>query len=246
MSKFTVSEYVSTKEILKFPDHYVAMPVLVSDAGVVADAYGKKIIPKGTIVGGAENTVLDNLDEAVVGKYVSATKAYLVAGTAGTAGANSSVLFEAVAAGTEGNSISVTITDPGTASQELAVSVSSTDITIALGTDEEGNENSTAKEVAAAVNTDADAKLLVKAIAGGDGKGVVAAKAKTSLANGAAYSATGAEGILMNDVDVTYGPRESAMIIHGFIAIDKLPYGDENSQVPAAVGDLLPAIKFIK
>jgi hypothetical protein len=243
MSKFTVSEYASTKEILKFPDHYVAMAVLVSDTGVVADAYGKKIVPKGTIVGGAENPVLDNLDEAVVDKYVPPTKAYLVAGTAG---ANSSVLFEALAAGTEGNSISITITDPGTTSQELAVSVSDGDITIALGTDENGDENSTAEEVAAAVNANADAKLLVKATAGGDGKGVVAAKTKTSLANGADYSATGAEGVLMNDVDVTYGPRESAMIIHGFIAIDKLPYGDGNSQVPAAVGNLLPAIKFIK
>ncbi len=243
MSKFIVSEYASTKEILKFPDHYVAMPVLVSDAGVVADAYGKKIVPKGTIVGGAENPVLDNLDEAVVGKYVPPTKAYLVAGTAG---ANSSVLFEALAAGTEGNSISVTITDPGTASQELTVSVSDTDITITLGTDEEGNENSTAKEVAAAVNTDADAKLLVKATAGGDGKGIVTAKAKTSLANGAAYSATGAEGVLLNDVDVTHGAKEGAMLIHGFISIDKLPYGDDNEEVATLVGDLLPAIKFIK
>lgn len=40
------------KEILKFPDHYVAMPVTVSNAGVTANAEGKKIVPAGTILGG--------------------------------------------------------------------------------------------------------------------------------------------------------------------------------------------------
>jgi hypothetical protein len=39
------------KEIIKFPDHYVALAVTVSDAGVTA-VDGKKIVPAGTILGG--------------------------------------------------------------------------------------------------------------------------------------------------------------------------------------------------
>jgi hypothetical protein len=47
MSKFVEKEYGSTKEILKFPDHYVALAVMVGDTGVAADpATGKKIVQR--------------------------------------------------------------------------------------------------------------------------------------------------------------------------------------------------------
>ena len=107
------------KNILKFPDHYVAMPVTVSDVGVSANADGKKIVPAGTIIGGGFLTSL---------------------------------------------------TTP-------------------------------------AVKT----------------------------------NATGAEGVLFDDVDVTYGPAAGAAILHGFIALDKLP------EAPAAAAKTeLNMIKFIK
>ncbi|MCY9658126.1 hypothetical protein P5G65_04840 [Paenibacillus chondroitinus] len=41
----------SKKEILKFPDHYVNLAVMVDDTGIVANADGKKIVPAGTIIG---------------------------------------------------------------------------------------------------------------------------------------------------------------------------------------------------
>lgn len=50
--RYTETTYGNGKEILKFPDHYVAIPVTVDDTGVAANADGKKIVPKGTIVGG--------------------------------------------------------------------------------------------------------------------------------------------------------------------------------------------------
>ena len=50
--KFTEKKYGNKKQILKFPDHYVNKPVMVDDAGVVANTEGKKIVPAGTIVGG--------------------------------------------------------------------------------------------------------------------------------------------------------------------------------------------------
>lgn len=50
-----------------------------------------------------------------------------------------------------------------------------------------------------------------------------------------------AEGILLDDVDVTYGKASGAMIIHGFIAIDKLPEAPSASAITA-----LKQITFIK
>lgn len=50
--KFTQTDFANKKGILKFPDHYVNIAVTVSDAGITADADGKKIVPAGTILGG--------------------------------------------------------------------------------------------------------------------------------------------------------------------------------------------------
>lgn len=52
MSKFVETKYTNTKEILKFPDHYVNLAITVSDASISSNAEGKKIVPAGTIIGG--------------------------------------------------------------------------------------------------------------------------------------------------------------------------------------------------
>jgi hypothetical protein len=52
MSKFVQTDYGNRKEILKFPDHYVNMPITVDDTGITAGSDGKKIVPAGTILGG--------------------------------------------------------------------------------------------------------------------------------------------------------------------------------------------------
>lgn len=66
--KVVETTFTNKKEILKFPDHYVAIAVMVDDTGIVADADGKKIVPAGTIIGGSANPVLANLDEPVTKK----------------------------------------------------------------------------------------------------------------------------------------------------------------------------------
>ncbi|MDU2066628.1 MAG: hypothetical protein E6713_17555 [Sporomusaceae bacterium] len=53
---------------------------------------------------------------------------------------------------------------------------------------------------------------------------------------------TDAEGVLLNDVDVTYGPASGAMVIHGFIDLGKLPTAPD----PAAVTALAGRIVFMK
>lgn len=63
MSKFVETTYGTPKQILKFPDHYVALAVTVDDAGVTPDANGRKIVPAGTILGGG--FIADDTQKAV-------------------------------------------------------------------------------------------------------------------------------------------------------------------------------------
>lgn len=133
MSKFVSTSYLSSKEILKFPKHFVAVGVTVSDSGITANSDGKKIVPAGTIVGGTggANAVLAN-------NTVAVTEHNTQAGATGTAGA---------------------------------------------GVD--------------------------------------------------------AEGVLLEDVDVTYGSNNGSMVIHGFIGLDSLPSAPCADAVTALKGRIV-------
>ncbi|QOS98118.1 hypothetical protein JNUCC42_16525 [Brevibacterium sp. JNUCC-42] len=123
MSKFVETNYSNKKEILKFPDHYVALAVTVDDAGITTNVEGKKIVPAGTILGGG------------------------------------------------------VLTDPSK----------------------------------------------------------VAKKAKTTA------DKSDADGVLLNDTDVTYGPAPGAMVIHGFIDLNKIPNTPDVAEIAA-----LKQITFLK
>jgi hypothetical protein len=73
--KYVETTFANKKEILKFPDHYVALAVTLDDTGIVANDDGKKIVPAGTIVGGKTKPVLANLDEPVCEKNTQSTDA---------------------------------------------------------------------------------------------------------------------------------------------------------------------------
>lgn len=47
-------------------------------------------------------------------------------------------------------------------------------------------------------------------------------------------------GVLLHDVDVTYGSAAGTIVVHGFIDGTKLP----SAEVPQAVVDALPMVKF--
>lgn len=66
MGKFLVTDYGNMSEILKFPDHYVALAVTVSDEGVEVNEDGKKIVPAGTILGGKDGSILAKDDVLAV------------------------------------------------------------------------------------------------------------------------------------------------------------------------------------
>lgn len=248
MSKFVVNDYGNKKEILKFPDHYVAVAVTVDDKGVVAEN-GKKIVPAGTIVGGKNNPVLENLDELVVEKNTVPQYASLVTNFLDNSDDpvdDANLLFKAKEIGVDGNGISIALVDPGEATQTLAVSVSGSDISISLATGADSAITTTATLLKAAIEADDTAKNLVSVefaepFAGeaGTGAGVVQAIAKTALAGGVDGTGANAEGVLLNDVDVTYGPAPGAMVIHGFIDLNKIPE-EPDEEVN------LPQITFLK
>lgn len=72
------------------------------------------------------------------------------------------------------------------------------------------------------VRANADGKKIVPAgtILGG---GVLEDDTKLAVKATTADGASTAEGVLFNDVDVTYGPASGALMIHGFVALDKIP-----------------------
>lgn len=115
MSKFVTTTYGNKHEILKFPDHYVALAVTVDDEGITPGPDGKKIVPAGTIVGGGTIT-----DDTIMVKRATTTD-----------------------------------------------------------------------------------------------------------------DVSDAEGVLMNDTDVTYGPAPGAMIIHGFINLNKIPEQPDEAEIAA-------------
>lgn len=116
-------------------------------------------------------------------------------GTAGTratlsnGAGNAQLSLTSMVLGLKGNDIDFKMTDPGAPSQALSVAVTgnfSTGwlINVSLATDAGSVITSTAADVAALLNADATAKLLVQAIYGGTGLGLQAALAQTPLAGG--------------------------------------------------------------
>ncbi len=227
MSKFVETTYLNKTEILKFPDHYVALAVTVDDTGIVANTDGKKIVPAGTPVGGATGSVLADASQKVQKKNTAPTAPVKASVTLDCTNGNADIVITAVEAGTAGNGIKVQLKNPAGNNQALTVDLVDNAIVVSLATGVAGAITSTAAEVIAAINASLEARVLVVAAnaTGSDGTGVVNAIAATALIDGSAGSAgvTEAEGLLLSDVDVTYGSAPGAMLIHGFVALGKLP-----------------------
>lgn len=217
--KFTQTDYTSAPEILLFADHYVAMGCTLSDTGVAVDSTGRKIVKKGTFVGGSSASVFADRTQKL-----KVAHDYAALETAMT-GDNNDIKLTAKDDGTGGAAISLTLVDPAANSKDLAVSVVGKGISVSLATGAAGAITTTASELIAAINADEAAAALVTAsLKGTDtGAGVVTALAKTSLANGGLTGPTVIDGVLLNDVDVTSGSAPCALLIHGFVNVAKIP-----------------------
>lgn len=90
------------------------------------------------------------------------------------------------------------------------------------------------------VQANADGKKIVPAgtILGG---GVLADPTKLAKKATTTTGSTDAEGVLFDDTDVTYGPAPAAMLIHGFVDLNKLPVAPATEEVAA-----LKQITFLK
>lgn len=238
MSKFVETSYLNKKEILKFPDHYVALAVTVDDTGIVTNADGKKIVLAGTPVGGVSAPVLTDATQKVQKKNTAPTAPVKASVILDCTNDNADIVITAVEAGIVGNGIKVQLKDPSGNSKALTVDLVDDVIVVSLATGETGVITSTAAQIIAAINASLEARALVVAAnaTSSDGSGVVNAITATALAGGSAGSAgaSGAEGLLLNDVDVTYGPAPGAMLIHGFVDLNKLPE-DPTAEVVAAL-----------
>lgn len=237
--KFSVTEYAGTKEILKFPDSYVAMSVMVDDTGIEANSDGKKIVPKGTIVGGVSASALADKTQKVQEKISPSIKASLDIGVALSL---NYITYRAVDAGTKAHGIKIAHIDPEGNSKTLDIKVEGNTINVYLATDETGAITSTVADVIAAVNAHLIANQLVVASVklGSEVTNIVSAAAAAPLAGGTDGNASAAEGVLLNDVDVTHGPAPGAMVLSGYIARGKIPKAPVAETIAA-----LPLIKFI-
>ncbi|MFJ8099392.1 hypothetical protein [Lysinibacillus sp. NPDC096212] len=72
------------------------------------------------------------------------------------------------------------------------------------------------------VTANAEGKKIIPAgtILGG---GVLEDESVQAVKASSNENGSNAEGVLFNDVDVTYGPASGALLIHGFVALEKLP-----------------------
>ncbi len=148
--------------------------VLMGPAVVETDVFeGDNIQPGDGLYCGANGKMVSGYDDAT--QAIKATK------TLGASGKQ--VTVEALAGGTAGDSISVTLA--GGTSKTLGVTVAGLDITVQLETDDTDAVLSTCAEIVAAINGDDDAKTLVRAATSNGNAVFAAAITKTQLAGGA-------------------------------------------------------------
>jgi hypothetical protein len=213
MSKGSFTErYRAQGEIFALTDPKATISVIVSDEGVPADENGKKTVLAGTIVGGIGGPVLKD-SSLMVAKHGPATFTTVLPGD------NNDLLFVAQTSGVT----TVTYVDPGAPSTPISAAAVGTDVTVTLETNANSDIISTANDVLNVINSTGAVAAVVTAsnIAGEAGIGVVAPMAVVTLVSNG--SVVEAEGVLVNDVDVTHGPEGAAMAIHGFIEVSRIP-----------------------
>ena len=136
--------------------------------------------------------------------------------TLATAVQPSAVVLTSRAWGHEGgNDITVELRDPGAANAPLSVAVLGTNILVSLGTDAEGDLASTAAQVVDAVNANAAASALVKAVTyrGNAGTGLVQPRTKVNLSDFLQPVAPfGRTDIKLNNDDVQRGPFQQNVL----------------------------------
>ena len=226
-------------EILLISEGYVARPVSVDKntiSGLQPDEKGRYIIPYGTYLTGVGGSLLENPQQLAVAVVPTVTKA--------STAINTVLEVEAKAEGN--NAYVVTLTAGSDSTFKVVVGGTGTakTIDVTLPVDVLGNITVSYEDVVSLINNDIEANTYVIAkIANGEDGTATAADGTGTTSGGGNETVSGdIDGILYHSVDVTLGENTGALIIAGYIDVDKLPQG-----VPgAAVKSALPRITFAR
>jgi len=220
--KYVETSYENKTQILKFADHWVGVAVTIEADNVSA---ADDILKAGSVIGGIGGSVLADESLKVEKKNTANTLASLIIESTD---ANSTVIVTGqnyTGAPSDDEDITVELSDPSATDQILSVDVSSEGaITVNLATDGGGAITSIANDVVAAINNDFEARQIVKAsiLDAEDGTGLVEAAVASALAGAVDGNADAAEGVLLDDVDISYGDASGTMLVHGFVDTNKL------------------------
>lgn len=230
------------KELLLIGEGYVARPVTLNKdtiSGLTPDADGHYIIPQGTYLYGAEGqSLLENPQQYAVAVVPTVTKA--------SATVNSSLV---ITAKQEGNLVyNISLIAPTSSTASPSISVTGTGATpktvdITLAVDSSGNVISTYGDIVTLINGDmvANSFMVAEMATGVDPDTIAEATSSAEATSGGGNDTVSSDidGVLYHSVEVTDGEATGAMIIHGYIDVDKMP------SVPgAAVKAKLPHIVF--
>ena len=203
--------------ILYFTENYVAKPIMLNKTtitGLTANADGKFIIPRGTFLTGTAGSLKERPNQ--VAKQAVFT---------GVAGTLALLTYVRIVDKQESNRVlTFKVTKPAKATTTATVAVSGLTIEIKVANDGT-NILTTLGDIVTLINGNMEANSLCVASLTDETKAdtVATEVASAVTAGGANDTGTGdVDGILMHSVDVTDGEATGALVLAGFVDLDKI------------------------
>ena len=203
--------------ILYFTENYVAKPIMLNKTtitGLTANADGKFIIPRGTFLTGTAGSLKERPNQ--VAKQAVFT---------GVAGTLDLLTYVHIVDKQESNRVlTFKVTKPAKATTTTTVAVSGLTIEIKVANDGT-NILTTLGDIVTLINGNMEANSLCVASLTDETKAdtVATEVASAVTAGGANDTGTGdVDGILMHSVDVTDGEATGALVLAGFVDLDKI------------------------
>lgn len=203
--------------ILYFTENYVAKPIMLNKTtitGLTANADGKFIIPRGTFLTGTAGSLKERPNQ--VAKQAVFT---------GVAGTLNLLTYVHIVDKQESNRVlTFKVTKPAKTTTTATVAVSGLTIEIKVANDGT-NILTTLGDIVTLINGNMEANSLCVASLTDETKAdtVATEVASAVTAGGANDTGTGdVDGILMHSVDVTDGEATGALVLAGFVDLDKI------------------------
>ena len=203
--------------ILYFTENYVAKPIMLNKTtitGLTANADGKFIIPRGTFLTGTAGSLKERPNQ--VAKQAVFT---------GVAGTLDLLTYVRIVDKQESNRVlTFKVTKPAKATTTATVAVSGLTIEIKVANNGT-NILTTLGDIVTLINGNMEANSLCVASLTDETKAntVATEVASAVTAGGANDTGTGdVDGILMHSVDVTDGEATGALVLAGFVDLDKI------------------------